>query len=302
MAEAGFTVIRVGESVWSTWEPEDGVFDLDWLEPGARRRPRARHRRHPRHPDLRHPDVADAAATRRSPARRRPAPRSAGAPARRSTSPTRRTASTPSGSSAQVVGRHARPPGGHRLPGRQRARPAPAPQPRRLPAVHRLAAPPLRDGRAAQRGVGARLLVAPALPVGRPVAAGRQRPAAVRPGLASLPGRAGHRVHRLAGRHRPRGHRRPRQFVTTCISYEQPGVDDVELCRAGLDVASGNAYYEMAGLARAPERPPTLDRPDGLGRPRPLGACATSPTSCTPRSRRRSWSPRPTPARSGSPR
>ena len=33
MAEAGFTVIRVGESVWSTWEPEDGVFDLDWLEP-----------------------------------------------------------------------------------------------------------------------------------------------------------------------------------------------------------------------------------------------------------------------------
>lgn len=33
MVEAGFTVIRVGESVWSTWEPEDGVFDLDWLEP-----------------------------------------------------------------------------------------------------------------------------------------------------------------------------------------------------------------------------------------------------------------------------
>ena len=33
MKEAGFTVIRVGESVWSTWEPEDGRFDLDWLEP-----------------------------------------------------------------------------------------------------------------------------------------------------------------------------------------------------------------------------------------------------------------------------
>jgi beta-galactosidase len=33
MREAGFTVIRVGESVWSTWEPEDGVFDLDWLAP-----------------------------------------------------------------------------------------------------------------------------------------------------------------------------------------------------------------------------------------------------------------------------
>jgi beta-galactosidase len=33
MVEAGFTVIRVGESVWSTWEPEDGVFDLEWLQP-----------------------------------------------------------------------------------------------------------------------------------------------------------------------------------------------------------------------------------------------------------------------------
>ena len=33
MREAGFTVIRVGESVWSTWEPRDGEFDLDWLRP-----------------------------------------------------------------------------------------------------------------------------------------------------------------------------------------------------------------------------------------------------------------------------
>lgn len=33
MKEAHFTVIRVGESVWSTWEPENGVFDLDWLQP-----------------------------------------------------------------------------------------------------------------------------------------------------------------------------------------------------------------------------------------------------------------------------
>ena len=28
MVEAGFSVIRVGESTWSTWEPEDGHFDL----------------------------------------------------------------------------------------------------------------------------------------------------------------------------------------------------------------------------------------------------------------------------------
>jgi beta-galactosidase len=32
MVEASMTVVRVGESVWSTWEPSDGVFDLDWLE------------------------------------------------------------------------------------------------------------------------------------------------------------------------------------------------------------------------------------------------------------------------------
>ncbi|MEV6344201.1 beta-galactosidase [Actinoplanes sp. NPDC051851] len=33
MKEAGFTVIRIGESVWSTWEPSDGVFDLEWITP-----------------------------------------------------------------------------------------------------------------------------------------------------------------------------------------------------------------------------------------------------------------------------
>jgi beta-galactosidase len=41
MQQAGFTVIRVGESVWSTWEPREGEFDLEWLQPvldGAHRR------------------------------------------------------------------------------------------------------------------------------------------------------------------------------------------------------------------------------------------------------------------------
>ncbi|MFP7761757.1 beta-galactosidase [Marisediminicola sp. LYQ85] len=31
MVDAGFSVIRVGESVWSTWEPRDGEFDTEWL-------------------------------------------------------------------------------------------------------------------------------------------------------------------------------------------------------------------------------------------------------------------------------
>ena len=33
MAEARINVIRIGESVWSTWEPREGQFDLDWLVP-----------------------------------------------------------------------------------------------------------------------------------------------------------------------------------------------------------------------------------------------------------------------------
>ncbi|GAA1964231.1 beta-galactosidase [Agromyces allii] len=33
MREAGINVIRVGESVWSTWEPRDGEFELEWLAP-----------------------------------------------------------------------------------------------------------------------------------------------------------------------------------------------------------------------------------------------------------------------------
>lgn len=33
MAEARIDTIRVGESVWSTWEPRDGEFALDWLTP-----------------------------------------------------------------------------------------------------------------------------------------------------------------------------------------------------------------------------------------------------------------------------
>ncbi|WP_329342797.1 beta-galactosidase [Streptomyces sp. NBC_00663] len=33
MADAHVSVIRVGESVWSTWEPANGRFELDWLRP-----------------------------------------------------------------------------------------------------------------------------------------------------------------------------------------------------------------------------------------------------------------------------
>ena len=32
MKQAGFTVVRMGESTWSLWEPEDGHFDYAWMD------------------------------------------------------------------------------------------------------------------------------------------------------------------------------------------------------------------------------------------------------------------------------
>src|SRR5260221_6092768 len=32
MREAGFTTIRVGESTWASWEPQDGQFELAWMD------------------------------------------------------------------------------------------------------------------------------------------------------------------------------------------------------------------------------------------------------------------------------
>jgi beta-galactosidase len=32
MHQAGITVVRVGESTWSTWEPRDGEFQFDWMQ------------------------------------------------------------------------------------------------------------------------------------------------------------------------------------------------------------------------------------------------------------------------------
>ena len=97
MVDAGFSVIRVGESVWTTWEPEEGRFDLDWLAAGPRRRARARHQGRPRHPDVRGAALAGPAlpGDRRRDRHRRSGCR--GAAARRSTTPIRRSGSTPSG-------------------------------------------------------------------------------------------------------------------------------------------------------------------------------------------------------------
>ena len=50
--------------------------------------------------------------------------------------------------------------------------------------------------------------------------------------------------------------------MTTCISYEQPGVEDVDLS-ARLDVASGNAYYEMEDSLAHPNDSPMAAGPMG---------------------------------------
>ena len=32
MQQAGFTVVRMGESTWSLWEPADGHFEYAWMD------------------------------------------------------------------------------------------------------------------------------------------------------------------------------------------------------------------------------------------------------------------------------
>ena len=32
MKDAGLSVVRMGESTWSLWEPEDGQFDYAWMD------------------------------------------------------------------------------------------------------------------------------------------------------------------------------------------------------------------------------------------------------------------------------
>ena len=203
MKQAGFTVIRVGESVWSTWEPRDGEFDLDWLQPvldGAHERGIAVILGTPTYavPPWLQTAYPEIAAERRTGER------------------------VPWGARQEVDYSHPafrfhaerviravdrplrRPPRRDRLPGRQRARHGALPQPRRLPAVRAPAEGAVRRRRDAQPRVGPHLLVAPAVGLVRPLDARRQHAAPVRPGVAAVPGRPHHRVHRLAGRHRAR--------------------------------------------------------------------------------------------------
>ncbi len=242
MVQAGFTVIRVGESVWSTWEPEDGRFELDWLQPVLD----AAHRRGiavvlgtptyavPMWLVRRHPEIAGQRVdgsrlgwgARQEmdfthPAYRRHAERVIRA----------------------VVGRYADHPAviGYQVDNE--------------PGLHLLH----------NDGVFAAFVDWLQKRYGTVERLNQEW------GLVYW----SHRLSDWAELWRPDGNAQPqydlawrrfqaeqvsafiawqaqivrevsggRGFVTTCISYEQPGIEDVELSRA-LDVAAGNAYYEM---------------------------------------------------------
>ena len=262
MAEAGFTVIRVGESVWSTWEPEDGVFDLDWLEPVLDEA----HERGigvllgtptyaiPMWLKRRYPEIAGESAT--------------GQP-------------IGWGARQEVDFTHAA-----YLFHAERIIRAVVTRYREHPAV---------IGYQVDNEPGLRLLHNESV-FQRFVDWLRHRYGTVERlneewGLVYW----SHRLSTWADLWRPDGNfqpqydlawrrfqtelvtdfigwqadivrelvgLRPSQFVTTCISYEQPGIEDVDLS-ARLDIASGNAYYEMEDSLRHPNDAPMAAGPMG---------------------------------------
>jgi beta-galactosidase len=260
MAKAGFSVIRVGESVWSTWEPEDGWFELDWLEP-----------------------VLDAA-------HRRDIGVILGTP----------TYAVPMWLARRYPEIAAETASGHRVGwgARQEVNFAHAAYRFHAERVIRQVVGRYRDhpaiiGYQVDNEPGLRLLYNTDV-FEKFVDWLRRRYGTVGQlneewGLAYW----SHRLSRWSDLWRPEGNLQPQYdlawrrfqtevvtefigwqagivrevagghgFVTTCISYEQPGIEDAELSRA-LDVASGNAYYEMQDSLAHPSTLPRSSGPMG---------------------------------------
>ena len=260
MAKAGFSVIRVGESVWSTWEPEDGRFELDWLEP-----------------------VLDAA-------QRHDIGVILGTP----------TYAVPMWLARRYPEIAAETPSGHRIGwgARQEVNFTHAAYRFHAERVIRQVVGRYRDhpaiiGYQVDNEPGLRLLYNTDV-FEKFVDWLRRRYGTVDRlneewGLVYW----SHRLSRWSDLWRPEGNFQPqydlawrrfqaelvtefigwqagivreltggRGFVTTCISYEQPGIEDAELSRA-LDVASGNAYYEMQDSLAHPNALPRSSGPMG---------------------------------------
>ena len=260
MAKAGFSVIRVGESVWSTWEPDDGRFELGWLEP-----------------------VLDAA-------RDREIGVILGTP----------TYAVPMWLARRYPEIAAETASGHRVGwgARQEVNFAHAAYRIHAERVIRQVVGRYRDhpaiiGYQVDNEPGLRLVYNTDV-FEKFTDWLRRRYGSVSRlneewGLAYW----SHRLSRWSELWRPEGNFQPqydlawrrfqselvsefiawqaglvrevtggRGFVTTCISYEQPGVEDVELSRA-LDVASGNAYYQMQDSLAHPNAQPRATGPMG---------------------------------------
>ena len=294
MAEAGLTVIRVGESVWSTWEPEDGHFELDWLQPvldGAHARGIHVILGTPTYaipPWLvrKHPEVSGRAPHRAADPVRSPAGRRLLA--------ARRSAGTPTRITRKVVGRYADHPAviGYQVdnePG--------------IELFHNRGAfqafvdglrDALRRRGDAQRALGPRLLVAPHRPLGRAVAAGRQHGPLLRPRVAPLPVRAHDGLHRRAGRDRARA-RAPgpvRHDVHGALAPRvRPGRPQPRARhRRGQPVLRDAGGADDAGAAAGGR----ASRLAWNRAARPVGDPLRRPTSPAPRATRRSSSRRPT--------
>ena len=260
MAKAGFSVIRVGESVWSTWEPEDGRFELDWLEP-----------------------VLDAAS-------RRDIGVILGTP----------TYAVPMWLTRRYPEIAAENVSGHRVGWGARQEVDFAHAAYRFHAervvrrvIGRYTDHPAVIGYQVDNEPGLRLLYN--TDVFETFVDWLRRRYGTVERLNTEWGLAywSHRLARWSELWRPEGNFQPqydlawrrfsaeqvsefigwqagivrevtggRGFVTTCISYEQPGVEDVELSRS-LDVASGNAYYEMQDSLRHPNDLPRSTGPMG---------------------------------------
>ena len=287
MAQAGLTVIRVGESVWSTWEPEDGRFELEWLAPvldGAHARgikvilgtptyamppvagaqvPGGHGRAQDRRAHPLRPPPGRRLLARRVPLARRPGR----APGRR---PLRAA------------------PGRDRLPGRQRARAwsSSTTAPRSRASSTRCGPSTTTSPRSTASGASS---------TGRTgsragTSCGR-RTATPSPPTTSPGGATSRRSRPTSSPRRPtivRELARPDQFVTTCMALSRPAFDPRELNRASLDVAAVNPYYPMQDALTMPEAPAgraeaRLDPPlrrvgDPLpGRPHLRGAAAAVP-------------------------
>ena len=164
MAEAHVSVIRVGKSVWSTWEPDDGTFELDWLAPvldGAYARGISVILGTPTYAipmwlARRYPEIAAERATGER----------IGWGARQEVDFThaafRFHAERVVRAISVVMPRTLRSSGSRWITSPARA----LPQPRRVPAIRRFVAPSLWVRRDAQRALGARLLVASPLHLG----------------------------------------------------------------------------------------------------------------------------------------